>query len=378
MGIYLEQDGIKLSQNIHKFPGSTTMTPKLRLWNALTALALTASTIVSAVHIYPAIAESQPSTKQISKVNLTLSGHTAPVRAIAMSRDGQTLASGGDDKTIEVWNLKTGENIRTLNGHTEKVTSLAITPDGKTLASSSDDNTIKLWNLQNGQLENTLTGHSAAVTSIVITPTGQTLASASRDKTVKLWNLQNSQLRRTLKAEAISLVINPDGKTLVSGSEDGSIKLWNLLTGKRLRTLIPPLPKSPPFPGQRASGVLSLAISPNGQTLVNGSYDDSHLSLQETDGKNIKVWNLKTRKLIHNFSLGIGSVDTVAISTDGQTFATGGLGREIRLWNLKTGKLIRTFSGHAGGIYALAFSPDGKSLISGSGDKSIKVWQLSP
>ena len=356
------------------------MKPKLRLWNALTALALTASTIVSAIHIYPVRADSQTSTKQISKVNLTLSGHTAPVRAIAISRDGQTLASGGDDKTIEVWNLKTGENLHTLSGHTERVTSLAISPDGKTLASSSDDNTIKLWNLQNGQLESTLTGHTAAVTSIVITPTGQTLASASRDKTVKLWNLQNSQPRRTLKAEAISLVIGPDGQTLFSGSEDGSIKLWNLLTGKRLRTLIPPLLKSPPFPERRASGVLSLAISPNGQTLVNGGYDDSHQSgpLQQTDGKNIKVWNLKTRKLIHNLSLGIGSVDTVAISPDGQTFATGGLGREISLWNLKAGKLIRTFSGHAGGIYALAFSPDGKSLISGSGDKSIKVWQLSP
>ncbi|MBW4573781.1 MAG: WD40 repeat domain-containing protein [Aphanothece sp. CMT-3BRIN-NPC111] len=354
------------------------MTPKLRLWNALSAIALTASTIVSAIYIYPAQADSQPSTNQISQVKLTLSGHTAPVRAIALSRDGQTLASGGDDKTIEVWNLKTGENIRTLNGHTEKVTSLAISPDGKTLASSSDDNTIKLWNLQNGKLENTLTGHSAAVTSIVITPTGQTLASASRDKTVKLWNLQNSQLRRTLKAEAISLVLGPDGKTLFTGSEDGTIKLWNLISRKRLGTLIPQTPASPPFE-PRASRVLSLAISPNGQTLVNGGYDDSHQSgaLQQTDGKNVKVWNLKTRKLIHNFSMGIGSVDTVAISPDGQTFATGGLGREISLWNLKTGKLIRTFAGHAGGIYALAFSPDGKSIISGSGDKSIKVWQLS-
>jgi WD40 repeat protein len=129
---------------------------------------------------------------------------------------------------------------------------------------------------------------------------------------------------------------------------------------------------------QRASAVISLAISSDGQTLINGGYNDFHQSIKQTDAKNIKVWNLKTGKLVYNFSAELGSINAVALTPNGKSFITGGLGRKISIFDLKTGKLSRTIEGHAGGIYALAVSKDGKTLISGSGDKSIKVWQLSP
>ncbi|MBD2499456.1 WD40 repeat domain-containing protein [Anabaena azotica] len=348
---------------------------KYRWWTALSAIALTTSTIVSAVHTYPVIANPQTTTKQ-AKSPITLSGHTAPIRTIALSADGQTLASGDDDKTIKVWNLKSGELRYTLTRHTERISSVAISPDGKTLITASHDRVIKVWDIASGKLLANITGHKAAITAIAISPDGKTFASASMDQTVRLWNTNNRRLRRSLQADAFSLVISPDGKTLFSGSNDGTIKLWNLSNGKVLRTLTPPLPKSPVFPSQRASRVLSLAISPNGQTLVNGGYNDIHQSIQQTDGSNLKIWDLQTRKIIHNFSVGVGSVDTVVISPDGKTFASGGLGRKISIFDLQTGKLIRTLEGHAGGIYALAFSRDGKTLISGSGDKSIKVWQF--
>ncbi|MFM2062071.1 MAG: hypothetical protein RLZZ507_1741 [Cyanobacteriota bacterium] len=132
------------------------------------------------------------------------------------------------------------------------------------------------------------------------------------------------------------------------------------------------------FDFQGASAVISLAISSDGQTLINGGYNDFHQSIQETDGNNVKVWNLKTGKIVHNFSAELGSINAVALTADGKIFITGGLGRKISIFDLKTGKLSRTIEGHAGGIYALAVSKDGKALISGSGDKSIKVWQLSP
>ncbi|HEY9695382.1 MAG TPA: WD40 repeat domain-containing protein [Oculatellaceae cyanobacterium] len=350
---------------------------KPQLWKVITALTLTTS-IVTAISTYPTIADTPTSTKQIIRKFITLSGHTAPIRAIALSLDKQTLASGSDDQTIKLWNIKTGQLLRTINAHKDRVTSVAFTPNGKILTASDQENTIKLWNFNNGELLTTLTGHKAGIASIAVSPDSKILVSASEDKVIKLWNLNNNQLLRTKIAEATFLVISPDGKTLFSGSENGTIKQWNLRTFKLQRTLIPPKPKSPPFPGQKASRVYSLAISPSGQTLVNGGYDDSHQTIQETDQKNIKVWNLKTGKVLHNFSMGIGSADTVAISPDGKTFASGGLASSIYLWDLKTGKLLRTLEGHAGGIYALAFTQDGKTLISGSGDKSIKVWQLSP
>ncbi len=117
----------------------------------------------------------------------TLTGHKDTVHSVAISPDGQTLASGSWDDTIKLWNLATGKELRTLTGHKSSVQSIAISPDGQTLASGSFDKTIKLWNLKTGDLLRTLTGHKNRVWSVAISPDGQTLASGSEDKTIKLW-----------------------------------------------------------------------------------------------------------------------------------------------------------------------------------------------
>ena len=107
-----------------------------------------------------------------------------------MSSDGRTLASGSRDKTIKIWNLATGELIRTLSGHSENVLSVAMSSDGRTLASGGGyDKTIKIWNLATGQLIRTLSGHFENVWSVAISPDGRTLASGSEDKTIKIWRV---------------------------------------------------------------------------------------------------------------------------------------------------------------------------------------------
>lgn len=93
----------------------------------------------------------------------TLTGHSNWVFSVAISPDGQTLASGSSDKTIKIWHLDTGKLLHTLMGHSEWVRSVVFSPDGQTLVSGSDDKMIKIWQVTTGQLLNTLTGHSAAV-----------------------------------------------------------------------------------------------------------------------------------------------------------------------------------------------------------------------
>ena len=95
---------------------------------------------------------------------LTLTGHTAYVFSVAISADGQTLVSGSSDDTIKVWNLSTGQEVRTLRGHTAAVYSVALSADGQTLASGSGDKTIKVWNLSTGQEVRTLRGHTVLFT----------------------------------------------------------------------------------------------------------------------------------------------------------------------------------------------------------------------
>ncbi|NET46389.1 caspase family protein [Okeania sp. SIO2B3] len=292
-----------------------------------------------------------------------LQGHDQFVRSISISPDGHILASSSDhnvvskssDNTIKLWNLETGEVIRTFQGHTEFVTSISISPDSQTLASSSFDNTIKLWNLETGELIRTLQGHDQPVTSISISPDSQTLASGSFDNTIKLWNLETGKEIRTFQGHddsVDSVSISPDGQTLASGSNDNTIKLWNLETGKEIRTL-----------QGHTEWVSSVSFNPDGQTLASGSNDNT-----------IKLWNLETGEEIRTFQGHTGWVSSVSFSPDGQTLASGSFDNTIKLWNLETGEEIRTFQGHNDDVSSVSFSPDGQTLASGSRDQTIKLW----
>ncbi|MDB9311236.1 hypothetical protein PN471_21915, partial [Aphanizomenon sp. CS-733/32] len=80
-----------------------------------------------------------------------LEGHSSLVRSVAWSGDSLTLASGSDDKTVKLWDVQTGDCVRTLEGHSSLVNSVAWSGDSLTLASGSDDKTVKLWDVQSGE-----------------------------------------------------------------------------------------------------------------------------------------------------------------------------------------------------------------------------------
>ncbi|MCB8762421.1 hypothetical protein L2E68_19215 [Planktothrix agardhii 1029] len=249
-------------------------------------------------------------------------GHSGSVNSVAISPDGQILVSGSDDKTITIWDLSTGQELRTLTGHSESVNSVAISPDGQTLLSGSRDNTIKIWQLSTGEELRTLTGHSESVNSVAISPDGQILVSGSDDKTITIWDLSTGQKLRTLTGAGSinSLAISPDGQILASSHTvmgsmgclfDTTIKIWQLSTGVELRTLTVDFELD----------IISLAISPDGQTLV----------------------------IVGDYT--------------------------ITIWDLSTGQELGTLTGHSESVNSVAISPDGQTLVSG-GDDTITIWRV--
>lgn len=78
----------------------------------------------------------------------SFTGHSHIIPCLVISADSKILISGSRDKTIKMWELETGELIRTLKGHTDGVHTLALSPDGQIIASGSADKTIKLWHLE--------------------------------------------------------------------------------------------------------------------------------------------------------------------------------------------------------------------------------------
>ncbi|MEZ2246871.1 hypothetical protein [Microcoleus sp.] len=298
----------------------------------------------------------------------TLTGHSESVYFLAITPDGQTLVSGSDNNTIKIWQLSTGQLLRTLTGHDtghdKAVRSLAISPDGQNIVSGSSDKTIKIWQLSTGQELRTLTGHSDSILSLAISPDGQNIVSGSSDDTIKIWQLSTGQELRTLTGHSdsiFSLAISPDGQNIVSGSSDDTIKIWQLSTGQELRTLT-----------GHSSGVWSLAISPDGQNIVSGSSD-----------KTIKIWQLSTGQELRTLTGHSCGVCSLAISPDGQNIVSGSgqfimcCDKTIKIWQLSTGQLLRTLTGHdRRAVDSLAISPDGQTIVSGSRDGEIKIWRV--
>ena len=151
------------------------------------------------------------------------------VRSVSFSSDGSILVSGGDDGTIKLWDVNTGQ-LKTTLRLGSSVHSVSFSPDGSILASGGNDNTVKLWDMNTGQLKATLR-HESSVRSVSFSPDGSILASGSDDNTVQLWDVNTGQLKTTLKGHASSVSsvsFSPDGSILASGSDDKTIMLWNV------------------------------------------------------------------------------------------------------------------------------------------------------
>ncbi|MEG4054982.1 MULTISPECIES: WD40 domain-containing protein [unclassified Microcoleus] len=309
----------------------------------------------------------------------TLPGHSSFVNSLAISPDGKILASGSWDKTIKIWNLETAELIGTLTGHSDRVNSVAISYDGKMLVSGSSDETIKFWNLHSGDLLCTFPGHSMEVNSVAINPKRLVIASCGgADNTIKLWNLRSGELLRTLRGHSDNVnavVFSPDGKILASGSSDATSKVWDVETGKLLRTL-----------SGLNVGVNSVAIAPDGQILASVSNDytiklrnlhtGSLLRILNTNsGRGKGETNLGTNEAVHILQNYVSRGESVAISRDGLTLASGCDDNTINIWNLQTGELLTSLKGHSGTVYSVAIAPSGNLLASGSADQTIKIWR---
>jgi WD40 repeat protein len=216
----------------------------------------------------------------------TLSGHRAPLNAIAFSPDGTTLASGGGESNpfnpvneIKLWNGATGTHLANLpDAQKGIVHALAFSPDGKTLASGHASEVAILWDVGQRKQVQTLTGHTRAVTAVAFADNGKILATGSGDDTAMLWDAHTGKKITSCKGHEgriTCLAMSPDGTVMATGSDDKTVQLWDMPGGGKQNRL-----------DGHTRGVSGLAFG-TGSRLASASADGT-----------VRLWDIKTGKEI--------------------------------------------------------------------------------
>ena len=272
---------------------------------------------------------------------------------MAFGSDGALVATGGRNRTVQVWDPAAGKRLRALRSHSEGVPTVALSPGGTVLASGSYDTTVRLWNPATGKCLRVLEGHTGSVMGVAFSPDGALLASGG-DRTVRVWNPATGERVRVLEGHTGSIMgvaFSPDGELLASGSGDRTVRVWNPATGECVRVL----------EGHTGS-VMGVAFSPDGALASGG------------DDKAVRVWNPATGECVRVLEGHTGLVLGVAFSPDGELLASGGSDRMVRVWDPATGEQLGVLIGHTSMVNAVAFSPAGMLLGSVSNDGTVRLW----
>jgi WD40 repeat protein len=333
--------------------------------------------------------------------------HHSAIAATALSPDGNILATGSWDHSIQLWDAKNLTHIGSLKGHLNEVWSVAFSPDGKRILSGAKDGGVFLWpldarkhndwiagdwhptafssdeksifavrrrdgtlasiDLQSGAIHEMLNGITTATPRfgrgqgpgafgmrVSVSANLNVIARITSDRAFEVFNRNTNEKRPiTVSEPLIAATLAPNGNAVISTTWGGAVIYYDLKSGSPF-----------PIPARADRGYFTS--------------DSRRIVLLDREGA-AAVWNCAERRIENTFNLEIPAGFSCALSPDNRTLAASAmpdLSNTILLVDIVTGKTIGTLFGHKQAVGSVAFSADGRTLASASADGSLKLWNI--
>ena len=290
----------------------------------------------------------------------TIFAHKATVSSILISTEDQLLITIANNNFMKIWNLKTGQNLRSIKGDFRGINCLAISNDNQTIISGNDDNTIRFWDIKQQKIVKTLggwfSGHSQAVISVLLDSKNKILLSAGADNQIKIWDLTKNKEIKNIdckSGQVTSLAFNKKYGYFCNSGLEKQIRIRRIKTGEIIRSL-------------RGNA---------GTTCLSFSNDGNFLATAEMN-RQINIFNLKTGKIVKVLKKHQDRISSLVFSANDKQLISTSWDKTIKVWDIEKEMELETLTGHRDRIVSLALTSDGKTIISGSRDGTIKIWKF--
>ncbi|KAI3633713.1 hypothetical protein MIR68_008660 [Amoeboaphelidium protococcarum] len=243
----------------------------------------------------------------------------------AMEFRNNVLVSGGCDRDLRVWDIRSSTCRLRLSGHTSTIRCLKMLDENRCVTGSRD-NTLRVWDILNGECLHVLRGHTGSIRCLSVHD--NLVLSGSYDNNLRLWDLQSGQCVREFTGHDQQIYsVCFDGRFACSGSLDASVRVWDAKTGSCL-----------------------VVLEGHDSLVGHMQLKDDVLVTGGSDGY-IFVWDMRMLECKYRLEAHANSV--TSLQFQGDRLVTGG-DDGVKIWDLKTGKLIRTLLEDTTGIWRLA------------------------